>query len=427
MAQTLKLGCVDRNSPPDEWGPYFSRFHEYAMGGQQKFRGEKDDEWIRPRTLPGGEVRKLQTLLRALGFYPIGDVDGVFGYRTLSSVRLFQEYVRSIEGEQDIGIPDGVVGPKTRAHLDRWQTGGLRSLWQTISYDRPSAEHQYWLKALSLFQGANIRKLASRIVELVNAYSGASDTAKVADWRFDPKDIHLIGIRRQEWRSTQERKNDDLFVLLVNGMAFSFYGSTDPNPSMSKRPDEPYLVRGQHRYRFGWHKLDNLSRVYRALRPRSSGVLVSRDFTRDDALTDEDLAGGLSANTTINIHWSGSGTTNWSAGCQVIAGARYANVQSTLVNCRGFAAVSYGDLPARTRGAYNVLLDLMTVFVPSIDVRNGSTVYYTVMYERDLAIEINPGRTLVAESLEAVPGLSAIQREELKQSISVGSLAAKLV
>ena len=121
-------------------------------------------------------------------------------------------------------------------------------------------------------------------------------------------------------------------------------------------------------YTFGWHKVTNEKKIYRALRPASEGVLVFRDKDGNQALTEADLVKGLDAtpNKTINIHWSGIGKTNFSAGCQVIAGASYINDKKTLINCRHFASTSYGELGGRkTRGAYNLLADLILTYAPA--------------------------------------------------------------
>ncbi|MCL6517663.1 peptidoglycan-binding protein [Alicyclobacillus sp.] len=57
---------------------------------------------------PGEDVRELQTMLSALGFYR-GSVDGVFGPGTEAAVRAFQ---------QAMGLAvDGVVGPQTARAL----------------------------------------------------------------------------------------------------------------------------------------------------------------------------------------------------------------------------------------------------------------------------------------------------------------------
>ena len=425
MPEVLKPGKFDEGAVPANWTAWWRQWHADAMPADGRFRGEADGEWIAPSMVPGGKVRELQSRLKQLGFLPHAEPDGIFDYRTQSAARLFQDYVRSGEGHDDIGAPDGAVGDKTRSHLDRWERDGVRPYWANVSGAVPTAEFRYWLNALELFKAVNGEAPIAPIVELAEAYTGDSDTHKIEDWRFDAGDIHLIGIRRQEWKSTQERQNDDLFVLLVNGLAFKFYGSTDPSAKMADRADEPFIVRGQHQYRFGWHKQSDRQRVYRALRPAGPGVLVCRDFQRDDALSDAALAGGLAPNNTINIHWSGSGTSNWSAGCQVIAGTRYVDGQGRKVDCTAFAARGYAELPAKTRGAWNVLVDLLTVFAPKPWLRDGSLVYYTLIYEKDLELEVEPGRSL---SVAALADLSESRgNANLRQSVSVAALTERLI
>ena len=42
-------------------------------------------------------VAEMQQALNTIGFFPGGKVDGICGYRTRAAMRLFQEYVRSVE------------------------------------------------------------------------------------------------------------------------------------------------------------------------------------------------------------------------------------------------------------------------------------------------------------------------------------------
>lgn len=419
---TLKLGSFDRWATPDNVRGLVRPYHEEGMS-ETRLRGEKDGEWVSLREVAGTHVRATQEALRRAGFYPQGELSGVFDYRTLSAVRLFQEYVRSVEGRADIGLPDGVAGPSTHAHVARWSAANQQADWARQAAETQMPEFRYWIRVLNRYHVLNAQRPLSRVVELVNGFFDAADTLKIGHWRLQPDVIHLIGIRRQEWRRAPRRRNDDLFVLLINGAVWKFYGSTDPNPMQAKRSDEPYIVRGQHRYRFGWHKLSDQSRVYRAFRPAGPGVLVCRDALNDDALTDDDLRAGLSANPTINIHWSGAGTFNWSAGCQVIAGRRYVNHQGQTVDCVAFAARTYADLPGKTRGAYNVLLDLISVFAPSVSVAAGPSVYYTVLYERDLGVEVTPGQTLGAAALADLGPDS----ERVQHSATIEGLVASLV
>ena len=172
-------------------------------------------------------------------------------------------------------------------------------------------------------------------------------------------------------------------------------GSTDPNPRLAERSDEAYLVEGQHKYRFGWHKISSVNKVYKALRPYSTGVLVFRDQNATNALTNENIQKGLDEpNTTINIHWSGDGDFNFSAGCQVIAGKSYIAPGGKRIDCRGYASESYAGLASgKTRGAYNVLCDVTVCYMPlEVD-----TLWYTLGREENL-LEIDD--TLTNKALQ---------------------------
>lgn len=416
---SLTLGNYDRSDRPADVAAFLRPLHEGSMPAQ-RFRGERDGEWVPPTDAgAGGAVRALQISLRRAGFLPQGATPGVLDYHTFSAARLFQEYVRAVEGLADIGAPDGVVGPKTQTHLARWNAIGKQADWAGVSAEHGTLAFRYWIRVLNLYHALNVQSPINRVVQMTNVFSTHCDTLKLASWRLDPASTHLIGIRRQEWRRAPVRQNDDVFILLIRGLAFGFYGSTDPNPKEAKRPDEPYLVRGQHQYRFGWHKLGDPNRVYRAFRPVGPGVLVCRDSLDDDAFTDADLQNGLKVAPDINIHWGGAGTSNWSAGCQVIAGARYINHLGTRVDCSSFAAASYTALPGKTRAAYNVLLDLITAFAPSSSVA-GPSVYYTLIYERDLDTPVTAAQSLSAAARADLPDLNP-------EAVSVSRLVTALV
>ena len=318
---------------------------------------------------------------------PHGRIDGIFGYRTMSSVRLFQEYVRSVGQDPAIGNPDGIAGSKTQAHLKEWIDRGDVADWTSQSSANPSAEYQDWLSLLQALKSHH-RASPSQVLRMVAAFPGRSDTRPVTEWDFSPGHIHLIGIRRGTDESWKVYINNDVFILLVNGLVFTFFGATDPNPHWS-RADQPYLVPGQHLYRFGWHKVSDLSKAYRGFRPATAGVLVVRDSVvegLEDVLDEADLAEGIdqTPNPVINIHWSGRHTSSWSAGCQVISGGGYINHHDDLIDCWEFAAPTYGSLPRKTRGAYNVLLDLITVFTEDTRVQGGDRLHYVLIDEEDL-------------------------------------------
>ncbi len=113
----------------------------------------------------------------------------------------------------------------------------------------------------------------------------------------------------------------------------------------------------------------------------AAGPLIVRAV--GDLLTDRSFE-SCQRNNAINIHWSGAGARNWSAGCQVIAGLKYIDFRNELVDLTGRAASGYRDLSgSKTRGAYNVLIDAITM--AARDIRTGGDpILYTLLYERDV-------------------------------------------
>lgn len=333
-----------------------------------------------PETGQPMSVSAVQDGLKQAGFFPGGVADGICGYRTQSAIRLFQEYVRSVE-RMDC-LPDGRFGPGTQQHLQRWLDRRLATAWAPAiaawkSGTPAHGEYADWLALLRLVK-TKYERQASRALHLVNASSIRSDTRKVADWDFAPSHVHLVGIRRRE----ASGKFDDIFVLLLKGLVYKFQGSTEPGATSSPL-GRPFLVQGQHDYHFGWHQ-----KKYLALRPNGAGVLVVRS-KNNDTLDDADYANGLEANATINVHWGGKGlmadVKTWSEGCQVINGSVYLDHANQLVSCAKFAALNNGEInsnPAVTRGAYNVLLDLVTALGSDLT----PTVKYTLLVEEDLEL-----------------------------------------
>ncbi len=287
---------------------------------------------------------------------------------------LIQEFA-TVEADPSIGVPDGLVGPNTLEHMEKWkQENAGVCHWGSASAQNPSNEFSQWIQLLEKAK-SNFLANPGPILSHVENYKKDSDTLKISAWNTSRELIHLIGIRRnQEVLANKERReNEDLFVLLINGLVFKFWGSADPNPGIygdkekDRRDTLPFLVEGQHNYQFGWHKLSDQVKVYRALKPASVGVLVFRDKDGNRSLTDFDVVKGLdpSPNNSINIHWSGIGRTNFSAGCQVIAGQSYINDKGDVVNCADFAAASYDELGnQKTRAAYNVLADIILSYAP---------------------------------------------------------------
>jgi len=225
------------------------------------------------------------------------------------------------------------------------------------------------------------------MLEKVNAFSGETDTKKVHEWDFDPKYMHLIGIRRDEFSG----KFDDVFVFLMKGLVFKLQGTTEPGASGNER-GRAFLVQGQHDYHFGWHQ-----QRYLALRPKhlSSGVLIVR--SRDERLDERDLDGDLETNYTINIHWGGGSgigarVGTWSEGCQVIKGSLYFDPEGRLVDCSSFVADQNSQVSgSRTRGAYNVLVDVATALSGDME---SNTVKYLLLTEEDLALDPDLERAL---------------------------------
>ncbi|MEM9315944.1 MAG: peptidoglycan-binding protein [Pseudomonadota bacterium] len=347
-----------------------------------KFRGERNAKWHQPTALSGGKVEELQAGLKELGYLPHGEIDGICGYRTQASIRLFQEYTRIVLGNPTIGASDGIAGSKTFSAIEAALANGDRCRWTAPRREkgRPWPE---LLKRAREIVAAQYAAVAPELLE------GSSDTLPPDKWVFDDAPVHILALRRTSWAASLDnegrRLNNDVFVVTSQDQDLCFFGSTDPDPPRSRHQlGVPYLCKGQHSYRFGFHRLwDRGAKCYRALRPASSGVRVVRDRDGERTLLNADRL-DASPNPTINLHWSGRGTTNWSAGCQVVAGAVYLNDEREPVDCWDSAATSYNGLGGgRGRGAYDVLMSWVTVCSPNIT-RFGR-VPLTLLEERDLA------------------------------------------
>lgn len=411
----LKLGHYDPSlhlQTEEERRTYLRPFHKrfsHELQSRLQFRDDDKARWIPFKKLASDHILPLQQFLSSAGFLPRRtSQDGVYGYVTQAAVRLFQEYVRSVEKKIDIGGPDGIVGNRTRKHIQRWKRAALTSEWK--KEEKVSEEYQYWMNLLAKSK-KHFTANSHPILEQIHHFRHQSDTIPTEDWTFNPEDVHVVGIRRNEDLSVLKRPNDDIFILLINGKVFKFWGSTDPSQRMATRPDEAFLVEGQHKFGFGWHKRGSKHKVYRALRPFSNGVLVFRDRNNDNALTHEDISIGLdpNPNPTINIHWSGQGQSNFSAGCQVIAGSKYINHRAEVIDCMDFAAftsnpsatwthrilgktvtVALGEKHINmtlTKAAYNVFTDLILVYArPKVDFA------YYILGRDDTLDQIDPER-----------------------------------
>jgi peptidoglycan hydrolase-like protein with peptidoglycan-binding domain len=118
-------------------------------------------------------VADVQRALRSIGYFPGGKSDGICGYRTQSAMRLFQEYVRSVE-KLDC-LPDGRFGQKSQVHLRRWLDNRLLpdwsptiERWQTDT--QRDTEYEGWLELLNQVKS---RCLASpnRMLQMVDAFT----------------------------------------------------------------------------------------------------------------------------------------------------------------------------------------------------------------------------------------------------------------
>jgi hypothetical protein len=401
----LFLGSCDAGRRPASRQQYLKEYHtDGLLIGKVSFRDDDRTKWRSFREVSGSEIRELQRFLKEAGFMPRANLDGVFGYVTQAAVRLFQEYVRTIENVSTM-IPDGIVGSGTMKHVNRWKADGIVSQWGQMSSNNPSQNYRDWMALLDKSK-LHYANNPGPILKNINSLSKTYATKKVKDWDFNTDDIHLIGVRRKQTESTTRRANDDLFFLLINGMVFTFWGSTDSSVNMAQRNDEAFLVEGQHEYRFGWHKISVEKKIYRALKPLNPrGVLVIRDWDNDNALTDNDVAVNLSGNrkvidvnNSINIHWTGIGRSNFSAGCQVIAGKSYINHSDALQDCSKFASTSYSgltDSKKKTKGAYNVFTDLILCYAKP----NTNHLLYTLGREASLDLDGNFGASYAVNAL----------------------------
>lgn len=378
--ELLKIGHFDRAAAPADWEDYLGLYHESAMR-TDAFRADKNGAWNKPAQLSGRPVTRLQEALESLGYLRQGHVDGIFGYRTMAAVRLFQEYMRTVGGKPELGAPDGLVGPNTRRALHQAVDEGLKCRWMTTR----RRNDQAWLDVL---EKARQQYAGDYQSILPGLFDRPSDTLPPSAWKTGRQAIHLIGIRRTAWAASLDqsgrRMNNDVFVVIANGRVMRCFGSTDPDPHWSANPRGiPFLCKGQHAYRFGFHRMkDNAAKCYRAFRPAGSGVMVVRDTNGDKRLSKGDEL-DVAPNSTINLHWSGRGTSNWSAGCQVIGGAVYIDDKGGVVDYWNHASAGYAGIGSRAnRGAYDVMLSWMTVCAP--DITKSGRIRYTLIEEDDL-------------------------------------------
>ena len=107
---TLSLGCHDPALPRSDVEALFERLRAVSGNPDEACLVDDAGERVFPRPLGAAEpfsVAEVQEALARIGFFPSARVDGICGYRTRAAIRLFQEYVRSIEGRPC--APDGKI------------------------------------------------------------------------------------------------------------------------------------------------------------------------------------------------------------------------------------------------------------------------------------------------------------------------------
>ncbi len=394
-APTLLLGNYDTGKLPNK-RTYLQKAHATmaeALKDKLQFKDERFGVWRDFVVVEGQHVKNLQTFLYEAGFMPHFTPDGIFGYETLAGVRLFQEYMRIFKGNNS--IPDGIPGHGTYAMIMEWQNQNYGVCeWADAT---PSDEYNQWIDLLSK-RKTHFQNNPSAILSSSESYGPASDTRKIADWDTSPSTVHLIGVRRNQAKNYIASSEDkDFFVLLINGKVFHFLGSTVPNPkyveaytdSSHTTKNYPFLLEGQHHYRLGWHQRSREDKTYKAWRPAGHGVIVYRQsakFTEPNVADNfQRLKNGLDhqPNPTINLHWSGRGSTSFSGGCQVIGGASYINDQGVLVDDGVLAARNIKDISKathRTKAAYDMLIDLFMNYAPN----SFDTIAYSLLREAEL-------------------------------------------
>ncbi len=93
----ISLGNNDPELRTEDLERYLAVVARVAGDSGTKLRSDKGLVGVEPVSGEPMMVSEVQQCLKDTGFLPGGDVDGICGYRTQSAIRLFQEYVRSIE------------------------------------------------------------------------------------------------------------------------------------------------------------------------------------------------------------------------------------------------------------------------------------------------------------------------------------------
>lgn len=381
----LSLGIYDQNVPLNEIEDYIMLWHKDLLMGQlpdiQKlaFRGQ-DLQWkpLTPARSKQSTVLYLQLFLVDAGFLKPEAISGFFEYETQSAIRQFQENL--MLAGVDI-IPDGTAGLNTWFAISDWKKAGRVSPYNQFSTQLPSPDYQKWMQLLDTIRTENLAS-PTLVQQQIEQHPNRGDTRKLEDWDLSPDSIHLLGIRRRANIKESARPNDDLFILLIKGQSFKFWGSLDPNYRQANRPDPAFMASGQHEFKFGWQQRSNPDRSYRGLIPKSDGVLYYRDTNRDSIFNQADIAFGLQEepNFLLSLGYTSNRSSfgTWSGGQPMICGESYVNYGGDLISYPELigGTVELSD-HEKTRGAYYTFLDLVNTLSKDPD----PTVFFSIIDE----------------------------------------------
>ena len=105
---TIKLGCFDSDISEQTCQSYIQQIGQMTRVPLTQVTPGLDKLTLQKyaAVAPAMCVAEVQEGLQAIGFFPNSKVDGIYGYRTQSAIRLFQEYLRSVEKIEEMCIRD---------------------------------------------------------------------------------------------------------------------------------------------------------------------------------------------------------------------------------------------------------------------------------------------------------------------------------
>ena len=174
----IELGSIDADVSDSAYKAYTSTVEQLTRRPLADIAAGVDKIVVKrlPANTPAiMSVAQVQQALKNLGFFPNTSIDGICGYRTQSAIRLFQEYVRSVE--KLASTPDGQFGPKSQAHLQRWLDNKLQTVWAPIieawkNGATGPGEYADWIALLesvkqqALASPTRVQKTSSAFVEM---------------------------------------------------------------------------------------------------------------------------------------------------------------------------------------------------------------------------------------------------------------------